>query len=254
MLELTPIGWALAGTAVVFMGIAKAGFGGGIGILVTPMLALVISPKESVGIMLPILSACDLAAIWHYRASWDRRNVALLLPGSMLGIAAGALLLRQLDDHWLATFIGSIAVLFVARHVYVELRGVSTRAFKPDWRHGTGFGAAAGFTSTVSHAAGPITTMFLLPQQLGRMRFVGTTVIYYTALNGAKMLPYGLLGIITAETLWTSLKLAPFVPVGVFLGIWLNKRINETWFNRVVYVALFLAGIDLLSKHAGALF
>jgi len=249
LLALTPAQLAVAGMAVVFVGIAKAGFGGGIGILVTPMMALAISPKDSVGIMLPILCACDLTAIWHYRKTWDRRNVAMLLPGAVVGVGAGALLLGNLSDNWLGLSIGLIAVLFVLRHFWLEFHQTQSAPYRPNWAQGTGFGLGAGLTSTLAHAAGPVTTMFLLPQRMDRMRFVGTTVIFFTLVNGVKLIPYGLLHVITRDTLRASLALAAFVPAGVFLGIWMNTRINEKWFNPVVYGVLFLAGIDLIQKN-----
>mgnify|MGYP003329894789 CR=1 FL=1 len=36
----------------------------------------------------------------------------------------------------------------------------------------------------------------------------------------------------------------PLVPLGVWAGVWLNRRFNEKWFVRVVLVALFLSGLD----------
>jgi len=47
-------------------------------------------------------------------------------------------------------------------------------------------------------------------------------------------------GVITAGTLTKSLYLLPLVPVGVWLGVWLNRRFNETWFIRVVLVTLLV--------------
>jgi uncharacterized membrane protein YfcA len=38
----------------------------------------------------------------------------------------------------------------------------------------------------------------------------------------------------------------PLVPLGVFLGIWMNKHISETWFNRVIYIILVLMGLDMV--------
>ncbi len=254
MFDLTLWQWIVVGAAVVFVGIAKAGFGGGIGILVTPMMALVLSPAESIGIMLPVLCACDLAAIWHYRKTWDFRNVAMLLPGAVVGIGLGTYFLGKMNDNWLGLAIGAISIGFVARHAWQEWKKASASPFKPTLPVGASFGVAAGVTSTLAHAAGPVTAMFLLPQKMDRKRFVGTTVIFFTLVNAAKLPPYIALDYITLERFKLSAALAAlFVPLGVFLGIWMNTRINETWFNRIVYVVLLLAGIDLVHKNLAAL-
>ena len=67
--------WYLAAIAVVFVGIAKAGFGGGIGILATPLMALTIPVADAAAILLPLLIVCDVFAVAHYRKRFDRRNI-----------------------------------------------------------------------------------------------------------------------------------------------------------------------------------
>ena len=47
--------YAAAIPAVLLVGLSKGGFAGGLGILGVPMMALVISPLQSAGILLPIL-------------------------------------------------------------------------------------------------------------------------------------------------------------------------------------------------------
>jgi uncharacterized protein len=67
--------WIIASVAVVFVGIAKAGFGGGVGIVATPLLALVISVSDAAAILLPLLIVCDVFAVWHYRTGFHRRSI-----------------------------------------------------------------------------------------------------------------------------------------------------------------------------------
>ena len=43
-----------------------------------------------------------------------------------------------------------------------------------------------------------------------------------------------------------SLKLFPLVPVGVWFGVWLNRRFSETGFIRAVLSFLFLTGLQLI--------
>ena len=88
--------WVCAVGAVLLMGVAKAGFGGGIGILATPLLALTVSVADAVALLLPLLIACDVFAVRHYRRTFDKTSVKRLLPGSALGIGAGAFFLGTL--------------------------------------------------------------------------------------------------------------------------------------------------------------
>ena len=89
-------------------------------------------------------------------------------------------------------------------------------------------------------------TIFLLPQQLERSLFVGTTVIFFAAINQIKLIPYFGLDILRVEHLLTIAVLSPLSYVGVKLGIFLNQRFTDMWFNRLVYTILFLTGMQLI--------
>ena len=64
--------YAAAVPAVVIVGLAKGGFGGGISILGVPLMALVISPLDAAAIMLPIMIVMDIVALFAWRGVWDR--------------------------------------------------------------------------------------------------------------------------------------------------------------------------------------
>ena len=85
--------WVCAVGAVLLIGVAKAGFGGGVGILATPLLALMVSVADAAALLLPLLIACDVFAVKHYRSTFDKQSVKRLLPGSVFGIGAGAFFL-----------------------------------------------------------------------------------------------------------------------------------------------------------------
>ncbi len=111
---------------------------------------------------------------------------------------------------------------------------------------GVGFGMAAGFTSTLVHAGYPPLSMYLLPQRLPRKIFVGTVIIFITVVNLAKLIPYGLLGLLRVGNLTTVLVLLPLAFLGTRIGVWMNGRFSEVWFSRFVYILLFLTGIQLI--------
>ena len=46
--------WLVAAVAVIFVGIAKAGFGGGVGAIATPLMALVLPVAEAAALLLPL--------------------------------------------------------------------------------------------------------------------------------------------------------------------------------------------------------
>ena len=108
-------------------------------------------------------------------------------------------------------------------------------------------GAASGFTSTIAHAGAPPVVIYLLPQQLPRHLFVGTTVIFFASLNLLKLVPYWGLGLFHIDILKTTIVLSPLAYLGVKLGVFLNQRFTDLWFNRVIYVMLFAMAVQLIS-------
>jgi uncharacterized protein len=59
MYDLTPLQWVLSSLAAIFIGMAKAGFGG-LGMLAILVMARVLPPRESIGAILPMLILADV--------------------------------------------------------------------------------------------------------------------------------------------------------------------------------------------------
>ena len=233
-------------------GISKGGFGGGLGVVAVPMMALMVSPLQAVGIMLPILCCMDLVGVWAYWKKWDRHSLIVLVAGGMIGIFLGALTFRYLDAGAVKLFIGLIAVGFSLNH-WVRQRGSQPRPSEPDAVRGGFWGAVSGFTSTIAHAGSPPVAMYLMPLRLERTLYHATTVFHFLVVNYAKIIPFIWLGQFNTENLTTSAVLLPFALVGSFVGIWLHKRISDVLFYRLCYGFLFLVGCKLLWDGGSAL-
>jgi hypothetical protein len=250
--DYTPLFWTAAITAVLILGVAEAGFGGGIGFIATPLIALTISVADAAALLLPLLIIIDLLSIRHYRGTYDKPSLTLLLPSAIVGIILGALLFNGLrdNDDLLRRALGLFAVLFVIYQVGRSALLGALEGHRPGRPVGVFLGVLSGFGSTLAHAGGPPATMYLLPQKLPRQLFAGTTVWFFTAVNLIKLVPYGALGLLRMGNLVTILLLAPVAFIGVRLGIYLNRNFDELWFNRVIYLFLFLTGLQLLTGGA----
>lgn len=242
-----PLFYLLAVPALLLTGISKGGFASGGGNLAVPAMSLLIAPPQAAGIVLPILCAMDVFGVWAYRRDWDRRTMAILVPGAVIGIGAGAIAFGELSDRAVKALIGAIAVAFV---LHAALRARLTRAAETPAGEAPAKGlvcaALSGFTSTLAHAGGPPLAVYLLPRRLPRLRLNATTVVFFTLVNYVKLLPYALLGQLHGGNLATSAVLLPTAPAGVLVGIWLSRRISDRLFYRVVFTLLLLTGLKLL--------
>ena len=84
------------------------------------------------------------------------------------------------------------------------------------------------------------------PQRLDKALYVGTTIIFFTAINAAKVVPYLLLGLFDARNVGTAVVLLPVAVFGILLGIWVRKRLSTDWFYRIAYILMFVTGAKLL--------
>lgn len=238
-----PIFYVLAVIAVLIVGIAKSGFGGGLGVLAVPLMALVIPPFQAAAILLPVLCLMDVFNIWHYRNAWHKKNIQILLPAGLIGVLVGTFTFRFLTDAHIRILIGVIAVLFVLNFFFKPPAGEKAQ---PNRLYGSFWGLVAGFVSFGVHAGGPPANVYLLPQRLEKSIFVGTMVVLFTTLNFVKLVPYAMLDQINLSNISTSLVLAPLAPLGVWLGLRLHKVVDEKWFYPICYGLLFITGIKLL--------
>ncbi len=232
--------------AVLLFGIAKGGFGGGLGVLAVPLMALVVSPLQAAAVLLPILCLMDLVGLWAYRGRWLWPELKILVPASMIGIAAGTLLFGFMSAATVRIIVGIVAIAFTLHYVY-STRHTADAAlpfFPPSV--GIAAGAAGGFTSFIAHSGGPPISMYLLRRPLDRTDFVATTVLLFAAINYVKLVPYAWLGQLSGANLLTSLVLAPLAPVGVYAGVWLHRRVADRFFFQLMYVLLFVVGCKLL--------
>ena len=245
--------WLFVGTAIVIQGISKSGFAGGAGILSLPLMLLVMPVDKVAATMLPLLILCDMNAIYIHRRNvvWPK-VMAVYLP-AIVGILLGALVWwwigREGVQQYAASikrFVGVIAILFAVYIIGKEAAMAWVERLRPGARAGVVAGIAAGFTSTIAHAAGPIVSLYLFSQNLGKTLFVGTVAWTFTLINLTKLPFYVGVGLIRRDVLVFDLFLVWLIPIGSYLGKWMHHRVSESAFNRVILVLTLIAGIQLV--------
>lgn len=238
--------WVVSVLAALFIGISKAGFGGALGLLSTPLCVLAFGPRDAIGILLPLLCAGDAFSLYPYWRKWDARNLKYLLPGVIAGVLVGVQLIGQFSPRQLNVAIGILAIVFVCFQLARDFILRAEGTFAPNHAIGIPFGIAAGITSTFAHGAGPVVTMFLVPQRLPKEIFVGTMVLTFTWVNWIKLPFFVGSSIINRHTFELSLLFLPLIPLGVWLGVRLNRTISESSFLWIIYAITLLAGLQLI--------
>lgn len=244
--------WTALGLATLIFGIAKSGFGGGVGIVAVPLVANALRVEDALGVMLPLLIVADIVAVRQHGAHRSLRHLRPSLLGALIGIGVGSLVLvwfREQDSltNALNVIVGGTCLFFVALHVYRLAGGVVPRL--PDSpRSAVGAGLVCGVVSTLAHAAGPVMSIYLLELRLQKSVLVGTLVTFFLVVNAAKVPTYVALGLIQGPSLLTAACVLPLVPVGAACGLWMHRRVPEKPFVAIMYVGAALAGLRMLLR------
>ncbi len=229
--------------AALLIGLSKSGFASGFGALAVPLMALTVTVPQAAAITLPILMVADAAGLQRLWRERDAALVRLLMPAGLAGILVGALTFGVLAPKTVSAVVGALTLIFLAQRLLFPPRKDGHVA--PRWA-GRALALASGFTSFISHAGGPPIAAYLLPMRLDPLRLSGTTAVFFAVINAAKVVPYAVLGLIDLRNMSTALLLVPVAPAGVWLGVWMTKRISPDGFYRIAYAGMLLTGIKLL--------
>jgi uncharacterized membrane protein YfcA len=244
----------LVGLPTVFLiALSKGAFGGGLAILGIPLLSLVMPPLDAAIVVAPLVSFMDLFALGSFGPrTWSKRDLVWLMPCLVIGIGIGYFFFTRVDPRLVEAAIAAVTLLFTAHWFLLGRRAKpSHMAVSPPLAILAG--TLSGFTTFVAHSGGPPVNMYLLRRGLDKTTYAGTNLAIFTLGNLVKLVPYGILAYAKPSTLITAAALAPIVPVGVWAGTHLHRRLEQRELYFWCYLVLAAAAAHLLFSALRAL-
>lgn len=236
--------WLIAVAAVLIVGLSKSGLLGSLGLVAVPMLSLVMPARDAAGMMLPLLLVMDAITVWTYRKDGDWSILRIMLPGAAVGTLIGWVLWTVVSDAMVLLMVGVITLLFVADALLPWRKKLEGLPPSRPW--GVFWGAAAGFTSFISHTGGPPYQIYTLPRRMPPVRYAGTSAFFFAIVNAAKLIPYYFLGQLNVSNLTHAAMLVPVAIAGVIAGVWLVRRISMKQFYTIAYTLVALLAVKLV--------
>jgi uncharacterized membrane protein YfcA len=243
MNSMDPTFIIIAAVAALMVGLSKGGLSL-LGAVAVPMMALVMSPVKAAALLLPIFVVSDWVGLWSYRKEFDRRNLVILTSAGVAGVALGWATASLISDRVVGLIIGLIGVGFCVNTWRVRHHALQPRP--ADVPRGVFWGTVMGFSSFVSHSGGPPYQVYVLPQQLPKTVYAGTTTILFAMINIVKLIPYWALGQLSFANLRTSLWLVPIAIGGTLGGVRLVRVMPERAYFIAVQLLLFLVSLKLI--------
>ena len=231
--------------SIFLIALGKGAFGGGLAILGIPLLALIVDPVSAAIMVAVLVSPMDLFALRAFPSNtWSKPDLKWLIPGMLVGLAAGTLFFVAFDPRFVALGIGVITVAFAIRY-FLSDQSTPARPAPVSPLKALGLSTISGFTTFVAHAGGPPIAMYLLGRGLNKTLYAGTNIALFTISNALKLIPYLWLGSRHPDALWKALVLAPVIPLGVIVGKALHDRLDEKQIYRYCYMLVGAAGLKL---------
>lgn len=243
MTELSVGGWIVLAIAAVIIGLTKSALPGG-GTVAVALFAAVLPARESTGTILLLLIAGDMFALFTYRRHADFGALLRLAPAVIVGVLGGVVFLAFAGDSAVRVTIGIILLAVIVITLWRRRReSASIRASVPA---AIAYGGLSGFTTMVANAAGPIMSMYLLAARVDMRAFLGTSAVFFAAINIFKV-PFSVgLGLITVPGLVIVAVLLPLVIIGAVAGRLIAPHIPRRRFEHLVIVLTIVGAVYLL--------
>lgn len=245
--DMTVFQLVILAASALLVGVNKSGIPG-LGMLPVILLAVAfeLNPGFATGVMLLMICAGDIFAVSYYRKNADWKIVLRLLPYTMLGLALGFVTLRYLNrpEH-LRMMIGWIILLLAAVHL-VRVAFFKHAPVPSHWAFSAVVGLAAGFTTQVANAAGPVMALYLLSMKLPKDRYVGTCAWFFMIMNWTKLPIFCFEGRVSSAVLYAVLPMLPLILIGAALGVLFVKRAPQRFFEIVIEIIVIVSAVKLL--------
>jgi uncharacterized membrane protein YfcA len=216
-----------------------AGFGSAL--VTMPILAKLLGVQVAAPLAALIVPTIEFLLLIRYRESFNLRVVWRLIAGAAVGIPLGVWSLRQVNERIILTVLGVVLISY-ALYAFLKLK-------LPELQHTVwayGFGFIAGLLNGAYNTSGP-------------------PIIIYGNCRGWKPAEFkaNLQGFFTVAGLWVILNhafngnLTPFVwqhyllswiaiAIGMWLGLKLDRHIDQAMFRKIVLAMLVILGVMML--------
>ncbi|MEM9443841.1 MAG: sulfite exporter TauE/SafE family protein [Verrucomicrobiota bacterium] len=244
--------WIFAIIGAICVGLGKGGIPG-IGNLTVAIYAQIFSPKESVGILLPVLIFADVVAIVIYRQHAEWKMIAKLFPISAAGVILATFLFNTIPADLFQVIIGSILLIMTGLHFLkkqLDLRRPTAIKNGLPYEKSKWFvictGLLGGVATMLANAAGPIAAFYLMAMKLPKYAFISTSAWFFFLINVFKIPFQASLDNISFTSLQLSIALGLVAAVSAGIAPQIVKYIPQKQFSTLIWMLIIISGLKMV--------
>ena len=228
----------------VFMASVLRGFTGfGFGLAGVPLLSLALPPAQVVPLVVTLQVIIGASGFRTAMARCDWPAVRLLLPGLVMRIPIGLLILTAFPPNMIRLVIGGI----ILGSTLLIQRGMRLSPNPPPVVAAL-VGLVSGVTSGLASMGGPPVVVYLLAIGHDAARMRATTIVYFMLSGCISLVPMVVRGLITREILIWSLAAVPILFTGSRIGTWAFHRARPSHHRLTAVVTLTVLGVMLVGR------
>lgn len=225
--------------------LVRSTFGFGESLIAVPLLILFLPVEISVplSVLLSVLIAVIVVIQDHSKIRF--RSAKWLILYALPGIPVGLMLLLVGSNFWVELLLGILLVSY-------SLYSLFGKEGLPQATNDRGWLFICGFLSGVFGGAyginGPPLVVYGKLQRWSANQFRATLQAYFFVASTVSILGYAYKGLITGSVVANFLYAIPAALPAIFLGRYLNNKLENSEFYKYVYIGLFLIGVFLLIR------
>jgi uncharacterized membrane protein YfcA len=234
-----------AAAAILLLAYFVRGISGfGSGLIAVPLLALIFPLTLVVPFMLlmDLTASAIMGRAARREVNWE--ELKPLLPGSIVGVIAGATLLLSLAKEPLLTTLGLFVLAFAVRSI-LNLHG--DRTISRVWALPASL--LGGTVSALFGTGGPPYVIYLAHRIRDKSVFRATTSLLFLLEGSLRVVVFAVTGLLLQPDLPSSYLVAlPLMGLGIWLGGQVHVGISNEQMTRLIGVLLLVSGSSLLWK------
>lgn len=235
--------------AVLVGGAVQRVSGMGMGLILSPVLALLLGPAVGVTVtnMATVMSALLIG--WVLRAGVDWRRFGLIASAALFGSIPGGLVVRAVPGSWLSVIIGATILVALGVTLNADRTHRLGNLHHPAWI--VPFAAAAAFLNTIAGVAAPILVIYALAARWDQRSFAATlqpTFALFGFLSIVVKIGVGATPVSDLPDWWILPIMLAAIVAAVALGTFLSRHVSTQTARKIAIAAAGLGAVSALLR------